>query len=118
MAMTKAERAKMDDLERRLREAMAFRFTDPVEPDVEIPEEHGELRKGWLFNECAATVACVCTSPIAHGYGGDDDTHLHGARRLYSTRLRALRALRNALERKYAKLLADIDRHIEKEVGA
>ena len=37
MAMTKAERARMSELDQRLREAIAFRFTDPVELDVEPP---------------------------------------------------------------------------------
>jgi hypothetical protein len=113
MAMTKKEQQRLADLEQQLREAKAFRFTEPVEPDVGVPETFAEgLRKGFLFNDHNDDVSKACSSSCYHSYGSHERTSTQGSRRLYSTELLALRALRNQVELKCAKRLSEIDRRI------
>lgn len=115
--MAKKEQAAMEDLRTELRIAKAMRFTENVLPDI-MPPDHG-LAKGFLFNDYfqRPEVVPACTNSVHHGYGQDDHTSTQGSRRLYSTRLRALRGLRHALEREVAKKLADIDLQIEEELA-
>jgi hypothetical protein len=115
MAMTKAEKARLDELENQLRIAKAFRFTDEVRPDVMPPARSNDLAKGFLFNDYTREVAVACTSSVYHAYGQDDRTTTQRARCLYSTRLRALRALRHSVEKIVSEQLAEIDREIEAE---
>jgi hypothetical protein len=96
-----------------LRKASALRFTSPVEPDIEPPTEFRVIKKGWLFNSYNNTVAKACTSAIHHSYGQDDKTDTQGSRRLYSTKFRALLALRCRVENDCAAALARIDDMIE-----
>lgn len=58
----------------------------------------------------------ACSSEISHGFGSNDETRSQGGMALYSTRMLALRALRNAVEMDCAKRLLDIDERIEKEI--
>jgi hypothetical protein len=96
------------------------RFTEAVEPDVPIPGSYDDLAKGFLFSEhiggwSGPRVEPACSSSIYHSFGNDDRTTTQGARRLYSTRLLALRGLRHEVEKKCAAILADIDKQIETE---
>lgn len=119
MPMTKAEKARMAELEKQLLLARALRFTDPVEPDVPIPATFGKerLAKGFLFNAYTPRVVPACSSSVFHAFGRNDQTDSQGARRLFSTRLRALRALRHAVEMECAQKLAGIDLQIEQELA-
>lgn len=117
MAMTKAEKARIAELERQLRLVRALRFTDPVEPDVPIPEHYPEIAKGFLFNQYSVRVEPACTSTANHAFGRDDETTTQGACPLFSTRLLALRAMRNAVELDCARSLAAIDGQIEKAIS-
>lgn len=120
MAMTKKEREEMEALKKELRLAKALRWTEKIEPDVEPPSVNYmndlDLAKGWLFNSYSGSIVKACSSSVSHNYGSDDGTTSKGARRLYSTKLRAMRALRNAVERECARKLAEIDRYIEEEL--
>lgn len=94
----------------------AFKFTSIVKPDVPIPVNR-ELSKGFLFygeSSSFPRVEPACSSEISHGNGNRITSQ--GAKELYSTRLLALRALRNAVEMDCAKRLLDIDEWIEKEI--
>jgi hypothetical protein len=114
MSMTKKEKATVEGL---LIEA-ALRRTSAVEPDVEIPE-FGGLSKGYL--PVAETgdyprVLEACSSSVYHGTDSMIKTTSQGPRRLYSTRLRALRALRFKVEFECAKRLWRVDNAIGEEL--
>lgn len=117
MAMNKTEQAMVADLRRQLREAKAMRFTEPVPTDVAIPQ--AGLAKGWMFNDYIQNprVDVACTSWTSHSFGNDQETKSKRPMRLYSTRLLALRALRHAMEKQCAGLLAGIDEQIESEIA-
>jgi hypothetical protein len=118
----KADRLEKERTEQAARhEAMlrpALAWTESVGgPDVEIPEHWNHLSTGFLFNTYnGGTVEVACSGPVNHARGRTDKTTTQGARKLYSTRLLALKALRNALEREYAEGLLSIDKQIEKEL--
>jgi hypothetical protein len=64
--------------------------------------------RGW---NPPALLPCATTS------GGDDRTNAQEPARLYSTRLRALRAMRYAVEQDCCRRLAAVYVMIEKELG-
>ena len=88
----------------------ALRWTDEVIEDVPIPDRYGELVSGWL--PCANRVEPACTDSVNHAIGQTDKTRSQKPRRLFSSKLLALRALRHILEKEYAAKLLDIDRQI------
>ena len=122
MAMNKREQAEYEQALREVAIMRALRWSDGAEgPDVPRPENgHTE---GWLYNEHARepNVYEAWSEPTAHGtgkhLGKDRPSATQGARRLYSTRTRALKALRAALEREYAETLAKIDAQIAAETA-
>lgn len=116
MAMSKKERAEMEELRQRLSTIAALRWTEPVEPDVPVPDwkTGNELSKGFL--PCGSDrVEVACSSSCYHAIGRNDKTNSQQARWLYSTRLLALRALRHRVELESAHKLARIDAQIENE---
>lgn len=122
--ITKKEQAARDaataqeaQLAQQARERAALRWSDDsdVAPDVSPPERGSELTTGWLFNAYARRVNVACSDVVSHAVGKTDRTTTQGAQRLYSTRTRALRALRCAMEREFAAALAKIDAEIQKE---
>lgn len=126
MAMNKREREEMEALRRQIREARAMRFTGDYPPDVPPPEKSGELSRGWFprayFSGIGPTglefdAERACSSAVNHSVGRDDNTTTQGAKRLYSTRLRALLAGRRGLELRCARMLAHADSVIEKEIA-
>lgn len=114
--MSKAERARQaaEAAAERARIAQALRWTTPTAPDVPPPTGAG-LSEGWTYILSQARVAIACSSATAQGIGRSDRTTWRGAIWLYSSRLRALQALRHAVELRVAKELAEIDRAIEDE---
>ena len=122
MAMTKKEVGAFEKMADDLRLAKALRWTEPVVPDVDIPsQENYELSTGWLYNAYmggsgySPRIEPACSSRVGHGFGRNDNTSSQGARRLFSTRLLALRACRADVEWQCAVKLAEIDRLIEIE---
>lgn len=114
--ITKAEHQEQEAQEPRIRAAL--RWTEPAPgPDVAPPSWDG-LSTGYLFNAHTNRVDVACSSSVSHAFGRTDQTTTQGARRLYSTRLLALQALRNAVERACAERLTAIDRQIEQECNA
>ncbi len=114
MVMNKKEKAA---LEAALTEA-ALRRTSPVQTDVAIPQGYGrELSTGWLYagekSREGGRVSASCSSSIHHAFGRTDATTTQNARRLFSTKLLALQALRYATEEDCCKQLRRIDRFIE-----
>lgn len=117
MAMTKKEQTAFESLQHQLRLAKALRFTESVERDVMPPSNYDGLAKGWDYNAYIGgpRVEKACSSCVHHGFGDDTKTTSQGTRRLFSTKLLALRALRVEVESKVAEILAKIDEQIEEE---
>ncbi len=106
--------------ERLEREYVALRWTDSsdIAPDVPPPDGWGELTTGWTFNAFGRRVEVACSSGGLHAVGRTDKTTTQRALALFSTReraLRALRALRVALEHEFATELAKIDALLSSE---
>lgn len=109
--MNKAEKAA---LEAALEKA-AFHRTAPVMPDVPPPEGGGRYTTtGWLFSGQRSDfprVEQAWSTCIAHGYGDPEGMGgSQGARWLYSTRERAIAALRYEVEQECTRRLRRIDR--------
>jgi hypothetical protein len=130
--MNKKEQAQMDALTDQLAKLQfeaaaqqlinrALRWTGPVAPDVAPPKwayGNDDATRGWLFNVHVERVAPASSGAVSHNYGSQDymsGGRTQGARWLFSTRLRALQALRYEVEQVYARRLAAIDAEIEKE---
>lgn len=116
--LSKKKQAELLRLERESRIRAALHWTEVAEgPDVQPPTGFNELATGYMFNVYSLRVDSACSSAASHAIGRTDKTTSQRSLALFSTRLRALRALRNAAERRCAEQLADIDRMIE-EAGA
>jgi len=106
MAMTKKERADMDAAIARAETLAALRWTEDVKPDLPVPE-WGQHTDGWIvFSD---RVEEAWSESVRHGLGRDRS---HGSQRgipLYSTRARALKALRHQTEMAAAERLRAID---------
>jgi hypothetical protein len=94
---------------------IALRFSGFEEgPDLPVPEE-GTIR-GWMYWAMGDSprVMEIESTSVGHRNVGSS-CGSQGGRALYSTKLKALRALRVAVERDCARRLRDIDIQIEKE---
>lgn len=111
--MNKKELAALASLGQQLREARAFRLTEKVSTDVDPPSGCGALAKGWMFNSWNDSVSRACTNAVNHNATGDDRATTQRPMHLYSTELRALKALRHEVENICMKRLAEIDKRIE-----
>lgn len=127
MAMNKSEKARMEALEQELREARALRWTDPVTPDIP-PPDGGSMRETSGFAVLGGLqygrIELAWSSCVVHGTGHATSAAMRKAGSsgcqksisLYSTKLLALRALRNRMEQEAAKLIASVDEMIEQEI--
>lgn len=107
MAMTKKERADMDAAITRAETLAALRWTEDVAPDLPVPQ-WGQHTEGWLF--FSDRVEEAWSESVRHGFGRDRSRG--GSRSgvpLFSTRERALRALRHQTEMAAAQRLRAID---------
>lgn len=124
MAMNKKELARMAELEKELREAKALRFTELVEKDIPVPKWN-ESSSGFIFNAYLMNVSPAWSNSVHHGIGYATEKEHRASRssasqrgiEMYSTRLLALRAMRNVVEQKAAAELAKIDLAIEFELA-
>jgi hypothetical protein len=112
MAMTKKEaeahKKEIDALKLRV----ALCWTPEVRPDIPPPEKFDILHKGWL--DCHNRVEPACSSTVHHGFS-HTEPNSQQPRSLYSTRLLALRALRNSMEQRFARELMHVDNLIAEE---
>lgn len=113
MAMNKKEQAEFDAAKKAVIVARALNWTQPVAPDVPPPPTSSTLTTGYLFGSYGVELSC--SSSINHARGKTDRTNSQGPRRLYSTKLLALRALRHEVEKECAEKLAKIDMQIHAE---
>lgn len=117
MAMNKKEREAHEAALKQLRIQGALRFTTKVEFDVPPPQAGG-LTSGWQKNAYSMVVERGWSRSASHGSGETRPADTSGSQCcqwLYSTKLLALKALRNAIEMKAAEQLAAIDLRIEQE---
>lgn len=122
MAMNKKEAAHVADLERQLAEAMAFRRTDAVKPDVPPPgpSSMGRMTFGFRHHiyDLKASAEPAASSTIGHYSYYEGGKRSGGSQRaiwLCSTRLLALQVARNKMENEVARALAKLDAEIEIE---
>lgn len=123
MAMNKAELAMLEEA----RKQAAFRRTMPVERDLPAPKPgEGGMRytEGWDFNAHTGDAYPCWSTSVSHGNGPAPKAgqrHISGAQRsvnLFTTKVRALRALRWALEEQAASSLRRVDKEIEAALSA
>jgi hypothetical protein len=120
MAMNKKELAEMEELRKSLLLAKALRWTEPVTKDIPAPTEYRQETSGFAFNAYSSSVSAAWSSTVSHGIGRPaPERGYSGTQKsisMFSTRLLALRGLRNAVEHEAAQKLARIDEQIEEEL--
>ena len=112
MAMTKAEKQKILDLEYEISLLNAFNRTPMLTPDI-IPHEGCGLLTGYTVNAHMQTVIPACTTYTAHGLNTHTSVYSRLPIELCSTKLLAAKILRNMVETDAAMNLARIDRLIK-----
>ena len=113
--MTKKEQAELDGLRRQLVLLNAFHFTPKVEPDIAVPTKFSHCVLGWSFNSYSSRVCPTWSKYSSNGDGHEHTRHgAQGGTRQYSSEVLALKALRHALEQKFASELAAVDAQIAK----
>lgn len=115
MAMTKKEQAAMRAAIDRAETLAALRWTWPVERDVGVPLQG--YSEGWDYNAHSRRVWQGWSDRMAHGEGkapeaGKYRSGSQGSRRMFSTKARALAAMRHEMEQKAAADLLAVDRQI------
>lgn len=114
MAMTKKERKEFDDAIEHARRLGALRWTSPVARDVPQPSTF-EYSSGYDYNAYSLRTNKAWSSSVSHGDGDAPKpgegyrSASQGARRLYSSELLALKAMRCEIETEGAIKLAAVD---------
>jgi len=111
MAMNKKEQTRVNELETKL----ALRFTEKTLPDIPVPISYRELVKGYSYSSYEGTVNKSCSSGSHHNTHRNTTTSSKGGIAQYSSKLLALKAMRNTAEMVYATRLRRIDLLIEHE---
>ena len=121
MAMTKKEQAAMQAAIDRAETLAALRWTQPVERDVDVPQEG--FSQGWDYNAYTKTVWYGWSNSNSHSQGEAPlpgkwiSGASQGPRRMFSTKARALAAMRHEIELKAAANLLSIDRQIAEAIA-
>jgi hypothetical protein len=115
MAMNKKEQAAMQAAIDRAETLAALRWTEPVERDIGIPEKG--FSEGWDYNTHSQRVWIGWSDRTAHGSGqAPINSRIRngsqGSRKMFSTKAKALAAMRHEVEKNAASELLKIDRLI------
>lgn len=116
MAMNKKEKKMIEDL----KIFCALRFTEKVEKDVDPPtieDVSGKIINGWNFNSYNMSAHKSCSSALSHSNDGWDKTRCQSPIKQFSSRLLAIKAMRNDIEYDCACKLRKIDIMIEQELN-
>ena len=119
MAMNKKEQAAFDEAILKAETLAALRWTEKVEPDMDIPTStSNKTAFGYGMNTSTLRAFETWSQNGRHSTGRDPNkiASQNGIKQ-YSTELLALKALRHALELDYAKNLLAIDKRIERVKG-
>ena len=111
MAMNKKEKDYVEELEIKL----ALRFTEPVEKDLFPDEDYKIIVNGYSYNSYSQRVEKSCSTKMNHSLSGWDKTTSQNGIKQYSTKIKALKAMRHEMEINFAKALYKIDKLIEAE---
>lgn len=116
MTMNKKERQEMEAAIYRCELLAALRWTSEVKPDVPPPVGGPfEYTEGWRYNAYSAKVYRAWSGCVRHGEGDaptENDKYKSASQNgisLYSTREKALAAMRYEVEVQSAKKLLEID---------
>lgn len=112
MAMTKAEKARVEELETLL----AFRWPTEAEPQRTVrAESSSDQVEGWDFNAYNGSVDRKWTTTVSHGafYNGKPTGASQSGIALYATEDDALVALRWKMCREMAAKLRNVDQRLE-----
>lgn len=127
MAMNKKEREQLETITERARINRALRWSDyDKSPDVPIPSYSTEVAyvNGWSINTYdRGRVYKSWSSSNSHGdgwviKGKRPDAPSQKGIRQYSTKEKALKALRAEMEERFASKLSDIDAMINEALNA
>lgn len=109
--MNKAEKQMLADQADEIKLLKAFTRTPRVLPDV-IPYEGCDVLTGFVILKYSGTISPACSTFTSHGIGNNPTPDSKHAIPMYSTRLHALKALRNKLEDKFMEEAAQLDEKI------
>lgn len=118
MAMNKKEKEAFSELKREALLNKSLRWTDGDDsPDLPRPSNYDSYVNGWSINLYRGAVYKSWSSSVFHGDGHVADgirpkSASHKGIAQYSTKVKALIALRRKLELSFASSLADIDMQI------
>ena len=113
--MSQIEKSMLEDALSKIEITSALHWTKGAEPDVAMPTKKDEITKGWLFSTSSKKATESWSSSSNHGdmpFLSKYDTQYKKGAALYSTKSKALMALRNALEEQAAKDLLELDKQI------
>lgn len=126
MAMTKAEKERMAQLERNISLLKAMKWPDYSKPasmtkaDIEANlvqggKQYGSVQRvarGWFSNSYdQGRVSYGCSNGTNHSSSGDITT-TQGMGRMYASELEAWRAIRHEMTERFASVLARVDGEI------
>ena len=111
MALNKKEKEYMESIER----LAALHITPSVFCDV-MPPSNEDLSVGYTYNSHSLLIEESCSSSTRHSKGRSDKTQSQLPIEMYSSKEMALRAMRNEIEKQFAKDLRYVDLMINKEV--
>jgi hypothetical protein len=119
MAMNKKEKELYEDALRMQATNRALRWSDYVDDkDVNPPADFGIYANGWSVNRGTMSIYKSWSSTVYHGDGwvNEGDRPKHASQnpiKQYSTKEKALKALRVFMESKFASLLLGVDKQIQ-----
>ena len=132
MAMTKTEKARMDELQRGIRAAKAMRWPEYGMPApmtraeieaamIEGGTKQGAMQmvaRGWFHNaHDSGRVTYGCSNGTNHDRNGDRTSTQHMGL-MFKTEADAWRAIRVEMTERFAEQLARIDEKIAEDLGA
>ncbi len=127
--MTKAEKQRMEELEKEVRLSRALRYSTYAPPQkIRVESGTSEIITGYLAfggridgrgYRVEGAITEAWSGSVSHGQGlyRERSSASQGPRALYRTKRDALIGLRLEKERDFAAVLADIDRAIEAEAN-
>ena len=119
MAMSQKEKSMLEDALSKIEITSALHWTKGADPDIAIPAKKDEITEGWLFHTSSKKAVESWSSSSNHGdmpFLSKYDTQYKKGSALFSTKSKALMALRHAVEEQAAKDLLEIDKKISEAI--